>query len=634
MWIGFCLSDGDPYTVIDMDNKECRLDYAEQIIGTCDILKNTLIERSISGLGYHAWLRGSMIGSKNKKAPFEFYSGQRFVITTGDIINNAPISDAYQDWLQAAAEWLGPSSERSQLYIDCSVEATSEELQIDEQLLGKFHTFKNVASIEYWFNAQDFEDPSNNQHSENDARLMQFFYKFNQGRPERDRATVRMFLRSPRAHYLTRKSDPQQYVARTLNDVKNKVDREESPIVGLSGAVGAFQNGHIISAPIIGPMQARLNGFQFLNQQLPSFITKSANEVRLERGVDWIVKDVVQMHTVSILYGWSGVGKSFLLIDLMCSIAQGKPWTGCWTRPVHCLYLALEGHAGIGSRLEAYRLGHEMEQLPDNVDIYRGGFNLLNDAEVLGMIHAQRAAGHIGGVVIIDTLARAILGADENSSSDMGRAIGAAEKISRELQATIILAHHTGKDKEGGPRGSSSLTNNPDGQIRVYIEEGSERRCVTTQKVREGASGKEPWSFTLGERVVGYLTRPDGMQEEVKSQFVIWDNPAAQDMSRFKKPDAHPWDTEDNRERAGSARESRKTTHQTAILQAIGMLSGESRSREVPEDDVVKRALEIRQPANISMDKRDLKRALVAMSEHKKIGHKVVNGKGLVWLMS
>jgi hypothetical protein len=275
-----------------------------------------------------------------------------------------------------------------------------------------------------------------------------------------------------------------------------------------------------------------------------------------------------------------------------------------------------------------------MEQLPDNVDIYRGGFNLLNDAEVLGMIHAQRAAGHIGGVVIIDTLARAILGADENSSSDMGRAIGAAEKISRELQATIILAHHTGKDKEGGPRGSSSLTNNPDGQIRVYIEEGSERRCVTTQKVREGASGKEPWSFTLGERVVGYLTRPDGMQEEVKSQFVIWDHPIAQDMSRFHKTPDQPWDNE----QAGPDREPRaksgKTTHQQAIVQAIGALTRESRSREVPEDDVVKRALEIRQPANISMDKRDLKRALVNMCERGKIGHKVVNGKGLVWLMS
>ena len=69
-------------------------------------------------------------------------------------------------------------------------------------------------------------------------------------------------------------------------------------------------------------------------------------------------------------------------------------------------------------------------------------------------------------LVIVDTLHKNTAGADENSSQDMGIAIGSATTIAMQTAAAVLLVHHTGHNGEH-PRGASSLSQDVDFMARV-----------------------------------------------------------------------------------------------------------------------------------------------------------------------
>ncbi len=73
-------------------------------------------------------------------------------------------------------------------------------------------------------------------------------------------------------------------------------------------------------------------------------------------------------------------------------------------------------------------------------------------------------------LVIIDTVARAMTGYDENSTRDMGLFIRACNQVMRRLDCAVLLVHHTNK---GGreERGSGALRGAADAMLRVYKED-------------------------------------------------------------------------------------------------------------------------------------------------------------------
>ena len=60
-------------------------------------------------------------------------------------------------------------------------------------------------------------------------------------------------------------------------------------------------------------------------------------------------------------------------------------------------------------------------------------------------------------LIVIDTLARAIAGGDENKSESMGQLVVHADAIRKETGAHVLFVHHSGKDQARGARGHSSL---------------------------------------------------------------------------------------------------------------------------------------------------------------------------------
>lgn len=108
--IGFVFTKEDPYSVIDLDDKDYDPATPEQKERHKRILEafDTYTERSISGKGFHIIARG-WIGAGLKRDKTEVYSHSRYMIMTGDVVRNSPITDQ-QDLLERMAAEMRPSS--------------------------------------------------------------------------------------------------------------------------------------------------------------------------------------------------------------------------------------------------------------------------------------------------------------------------------------------------------------------------------------------------------------------------------------------------------------------------------------------------------------------------------------------
>ena len=97
--IGFVLSSSDPYVCIDLDVKNANnepdpnkwtsqhdLNRFTQIINTF----GSYTEFSLSGQGYHIWLRG-FVGKGCRRSGVEVYSQERFIVCTGNVLVDAQI---------------------------------------------------------------------------------------------------------------------------------------------------------------------------------------------------------------------------------------------------------------------------------------------------------------------------------------------------------------------------------------------------------------------------------------------------------------------------------------------------------------------------------------------------------------
>ena len=200
----------------------------------------------------------------------------------------------------------------------------------------------------------------------------------------------------------------------------------------------------------------------------------------------WIINGMIPETGVGSIFGASGSGKTFLALDMAVAIASGSEWFGVKVKQRPVVYLPLEGVIGIGSRAKA--LAKKRGGLPEGLSILQeaDGFGLSDEVALEHLI----AAVPQGAVVIVDTLAQAMAGMDENSSVDMGLASKALKRLSDARQCVVIAIHHTGKDATKGERGHSSLRGALDFSISVARGEGSsDVRHWKLSKSKDGQDG-------------------------------------------------------------------------------------------------------------------------------------------------
>lgn len=192
-----------------------------------------------------------------------------------------------------------------------------------------------------------------------------------------------------------------------------------------------------------------------------------------------LIADTLDRGTLVLLAGYTGTCKTFIALDWACCVASGHPWQGRLVEQGPVLYIAAEGAAGLHERISAWETAWASSA--GGLTLLAEPVSLLNRAAVTELAELASADGY--RLVVIDTLARSIVGADENSARDVGLAVDAAECIRRGSGATLALVHHTGKDKST-VRGSSALEAAAD---TVYVTEGDEVELrLSRTKRKEG----------------------------------------------------------------------------------------------------------------------------------------------------
>lgn len=218
------------------------------------------------------------------------------------------------------------------------------------------------------------------------------------------------------------------------------------------------------------------------------FLVVTAKDLLDRPPLQWLIKGVLPKAEIGMIYGPSGSGKSFVLINLLGAITRGIEWRDRKVRKGRTILIAAEGGASIGKRIDAYARHAKIEVGDVDIGIITMAPNLLVKEDVAEVIKAVIAAGG-ADVVAIDTMAQTTPGANENSSEDMGTALANAKLIHEATGALVLIVHHTGKDAARGSRGWSGIKGALDVEIEIIRDEDSPCRQIHISKMRDGEDG-------------------------------------------------------------------------------------------------------------------------------------------------
>lgn len=214
----------------------------------------------------------------------------------------------------------------------------------------------------------------------------------------------------------------------------------------------------------------------------------------------WLIDGILPAEAFAVLFGESGAGKSFMALDMALSVSQGMTWGDRSTAAGGVVYVAGEGVQGLLKRAKAWMIARGLGNDPtllEHIGLVDTAPNLRdpNDTTSIGEL-IQASADTLGApvsLIIFDTLARCIVGGDENSAQDMGVLVNSVDQLRRQFNATTVLVHHTGKGDTRSMRGSSALKGASDVVLRLEKAEAGVQ--LFADKLKDSEDGwSEEWA--------------------------------------------------------------------------------------------------------------------------------------------
>jgi hypothetical protein len=195
----------------------------------------------------------------------------------------------------------------------------------------------------------------------------------------------------------------------------------------------------------------------------------------------WLIDSLVPGSGLSVLYGAPAAGKSFIALDWALCVATGLPWHGHEVEQRWVVYVAAEGRGGLKARAKAW---WESRGRPDMSQVrwLPEAINLTDTEQIERARKTLASLPERPGLLVVDTVARTMVGGDENSARDLGLFINAVDGL-RGADAALAV-HHTGKDGKE-ERGSSALRAAADLMAKVVREGKSPRLDLSCDKMKD-----------------------------------------------------------------------------------------------------------------------------------------------------
>lgn len=185
----------------------------------------------------------------------------------------------------------------------------------------------------------------------------------------------------------------------------------------------------------------------------------------------WLVDKEIPAESFAVLYGPTGSGKSFVTLDYGLRIAQHSP----------VVYVAAEGAHGYAARVLAWCRHHKLPA--GQIRFIAVAPNLLDMGDVAEIVATVAEVKPV--LVIVDTLARTMIGGDENTQRDMGLFVAACDRIRMATDGTVLVVHHTGRNGSH-ERGSTVLRGAADQVISIENEDSLIRLACEKSKDSAG----------------------------------------------------------------------------------------------------------------------------------------------------
>ena len=218
----------------------------------------------------------------------------------------------------------------------------------------------------------------------------------------------------------------------------------------------------------------------------------------------YLIKNWILPGKTHLVYGASGCGKTFAVLDMCFSIACPDIEEWCENRVKHgsVVYFAGEGQEGIRKRFKGWLDAHGVQ--PENVQF--GMFDEvfhLNDSKnprysIENTIAEVKKHTPNPSVIVIDTLNRFLEG-NENDAQDIAAFNSACTRLIREFGCAVVIISHVGKalEKQDKVRGSSAIEGAMD--VIIMAESFSDKFMTLTQKKNKDAAKAKRISLALDE---------------------------------------------------------------------------------------------------------------------------------------
>ena len=208
----------------------------------------------------------------------------------------------------------------------------------------------------------------------------------------------------------------------------------------------------------------------------------------------YLVDKIFGSRDIGMIFGYSGSGKGFIVIDLILSCLLGRKFAGKFDvlRPLTVAYCTDEGLDDIPQRFKAALKKYNVSSdVLDNFTFYEIVPQLFDpkhpDFADIFVSEYRATRGNSLDVLWIDTLHNATVGSNEKDEKDALTVINNLKRITQELNNANWLVHHAGKDAKRGSRGTSAYDGHCDFRIKVQTTKDDNKSLMISDKQKAGS---------------------------------------------------------------------------------------------------------------------------------------------------
>jgi hypothetical protein len=218
-----------------------------------------------------------------------------------------------------------------------------------------------------------------------------------------------------------------------------------------------------------------------------------------------LIANVLPAAQVSVLFGPSNSFKSFLAIDMLCSIASGRAWHGLAVEQGPVLYIVTEGaHEAVAKRIVGW---FEDKALPIEVGNAAIGIikvpvimNRIGDVDALIATIREGLPGC--KLAVFDLLAGSMEGSEADSEIVTAWVRG-TQRLADELTCTQLHVTHSGYSDATRGRGHSHLWGSFSTRLKAEGDPDARTTFLSVERHKDWDAAGLGWSFDLVQIPVG-----------------------------------------------------------------------------------------------------------------------------------